>query len=552
MKPVWPLSFRGSSRIGSTVWSSTRGVFFLSLWLLAPLSGETLLWPPPSGAQELGSRAPLLALPDLQNLEESVAQQIRDAHRQTESLILGKSTPSDRAEALGVLARLFDAYSFDAAAETYYRAALGQQESFRWVYALAYKLQRSGASGHFAEAERLYRRAIQLKPEALAPYIHVAEVLRESNRLDEAAAILETVLQGAPGESSASALLGQIELSRRNYPRAIELLTAALEKVPEANRLHYPLALAYRGTGEQEKAAEHLALRGNVGLRPADPWPDELEEVKVGERVHILSGRMAFRAGRYTEAAELFAKAVEANPESAGARVNLGTSLTAIGKKNEAVTQFQLALAIDPDNATALFNLGRLLVEGGAAGAALTYLERASELAPTDHEARTTWAKALSLLGQDEEALSLYRQAVAIGIDNEEARVGEATMLVRLGRYAEAIASLEDTIGILGRTVPVVYALVRLLAACPESSLRDGQRALTLGTRLFEIQKTAGHAALVAQAHAEVGQCQEAANWQQKLVDTFQGAGQQPSPAELAAMERYQNGPPCRPPGDWG
>ena len=65
---------------------------------------------------------------------------------------------------------------------------------------------------------------------------------------------------------------------------------------PEANRLHHPLALAYRGLGDRAKAEEHLGKAGAVGLRPADPLLDEVAALRLGERVAIVKGKVAAQA----------------------------------------------------------------------------------------------------------------------------------------------------------------------------------------------------------------------------------------------------------------
>jgi predicted Zn-dependent protease len=117
------------------------------------------------------------------------------------------------------------------------------------------------------------------------------------DRLDEAEDFRLRARSVEPASPSVRAVLGEVALSRRDYRRAAELLEAALEALPAATRLHYPLALAYRGLGDEVRAREHLALRGVVGARPPDPLLDELEELKLGERVHVVRGGTAFRAG---------------------------------------------------------------------------------------------------------------------------------------------------------------------------------------------------------------------------------------------------------------
>ena len=65
-----------------------------------------------------------------------------------------------------------------------------------------------------------------------------------------------------------------------------------------------------------DKARAHLQQRGKVGIKPGDPLVDELPALKTGERVFLLRGHMAFRAGRYDAAVEAFRAALAARPES--------------------------------------------------------------------------------------------------------------------------------------------------------------------------------------------------------------------------------------------
>lgn len=498
--------------------------------------------------------------PDLSELEPAVAEQLTATRNQLQGLI---TTPdADRAsaaEAFGELGRLYHAYDLTGAAEPAYANALQlAPEDHRWAYYLAYLYQQQGS---FEHAEALYSRALQIR-QTPAAMIHLAEVYLALERPDDAERVLRHALSGAPELPSAHALLGQVALSRKEYGLAAEYLEAALEAVPEANRLHYPLALAYRGLGEVETAQEHLEQRGEVGVRPHDPLIDELQELKRGERVHVLRGRTAFRAGDYEAAIQAFRQAVEENPESVPARVNLGSALGQAHDRIGAVHHFRRALELDPDNATAHYNLGLLLgQEGGQAGGqdrgqeggrdeALGHLRRAAELEPRDGEVHRELARALERLGRSEEALETYREAAGLAPYDVDARLGEVQLLVDLGRFEEAYERLDECHGLMPREPRVVNALARFLAGAPEASLRDGERAHELASRLFEIQPTAAHGETVAMALAELGRCDEAAAMQRRLIDAHRDAGEMESLEALeATLGRYEAGSPCRPPG---
>jgi tetratricopeptide (TPR) repeat protein len=519
----------------------------LILALPGPVPGQES---PPGAAQTEPPEVSLVEVPkpSLEELEPAVAEQLAGAREELERYYsLAQAPPAERAEAYGELGRLYHAYGLAAPAEAAYRNAHALSPGDpRWVYYLAYLLQ---GEGRFEEAAELYGEtlAIEATPAAL---VHLGEVLLELGRLDDAEAALRRVLSAAPESPSARALLGQIALSRDEHALAVQYLESALAAVPQATRLHYPLALAYRGLGEMEKAQDHLALRGEIGVRPPDPLIDELEELRTGERVHLLRGRTAFRFGDFEAAVREFRQAVAAEPESVAARVNLGSALGKLGDRIGAIHQFRQVLERAPDNVTAHFNLGLLLGLEGAAEEAVTHLERATALAPGDGEAWRLLAEALVRLGRSDEALAAYTRAAGPGAFDPDIRLGEVQLLVNLGRFADALQRLDETHAIMPRNPRVVNAYARFLAGSPDPSLRDGERALELIEPLAEVQPTAAHVETLAMALAELGRCDEAAAWQQRVVDAHRQAGDAESlPPLEVALARYQGGAPCRYPG---
>jgi tetratricopeptide (TPR) repeat protein len=299
-------------------------------------------------------------------------------------------------------------------------------------------------------------------------------------------------------------------------------LEAALAAVPEANRLHVPLALAYRGLNDRARAEEQMARAGAVGLKAPDPLLDAIADLRVGERVALMRGRVAAQAGRSAEAAREFRKALAARPESVEARVDLGSVLALAGDRAGAIAQFRDALRLDPSNVTAHFNLGSLLPPAEAR----PHLEVVVAARPDDAEARRRLAQALRDGGRLLEALEQYGKAVALAPADETARLGEAETLVRLSRYAEARGRLEDGLKPMPTSGLLSHALARLLAACPDRTVRDGARALPLAQAVWQAQPTAAHARTVALALAELGRYDEAGQWQRTAAEQARRSGE--------------------------
>jgi tetratricopeptide (TPR) repeat protein len=81
-------------------------------------------------------------------------------------------------------------------------------------------------------------------------------------------------------------------------------------------------------------------------------------------------------------AVEAYRKALELNPEAAGALVNLGTICYRQRKFTEAETYYRDAVAADPDYPLAQFNLGNLYDEQGRVAEAFAHYRRALQLNP--------------------------------------------------------------------------------------------------------------------------------------------------------------------------
>ena len=502
--------------------------------------------PPPSPT----AASSALRHPDLSGLEPAVAEQIGAIRGALdEELARPAADPKQVAAAYGDLGQVYLAYGWnDAAADCFRLAAERDESQVSWIYLLGAAEQ---AAGRLEPAATAYARALEMSPAARVAAIRLGEIRLLEGRPDEAEKILKPALDISPLAPAAHAFLGQAALARRDWPAAIEHLEAALAAVPEANRLHHPLAQAYRGQGDRAKAEEHLALAGQVGLKPPDPLLDAATSLRTGARLALMSGKTAARAGRYADAAEQFRRALAANPASTEARVNLGTMLANLGDRAGAAEQFREALARDPENATAHLNLASLLAaqpDPAARQEALEHARAAAAALPEDAEVRRFHAQLLRDAGRLDEALPEYAQAIERNPGDETARLGQAETLVRLARYAEAKTKLEEGLTQLPTSGLLSHALARLLAACPDPTQRDGKKALELAVAVWNAQPSSAHAETLALALAESGQCDQAAEWQQKAIDAAKAAGLDDREKELAGrLAVYAKGAPCRP-----
>ena len=523
-------------------------------WLVVTLIGcglalNAVAQETPSIEEMASLRAELgpVGRPDLSNLDETVADQLRQARTEMEAAIAEPDAgPQRLAAAYGTLGQLYHAYElWDQAAEAYINASTLEPNEFAWHHLLGHVYH---GQDRYEEAAREYEAAWALEPNDFAALVYLGEVYLGLNREDEAAVMYGRALSLSPGSPSAMAGLGNLALRRRDYEKAVVYFTSALTSVPAANRLHYSLAMAYRGLGRMEDAKHHLERRGTVGLVPRDPLIDQLTELREGERIHLVRGRLAFASERYEDAREEFQMAVDAQPESVRALINLGTTQAKLGDWEAAIARFEEAIRLEPENLTANFNLASLMTTRGAWATAKPHLMRVVESAPEDGEAQLLLARTLVHLGEDQAALAPFEQAALIDPSSDAAVLGGAAALVRLGEYFRARNVLEAGLERMPNNGPIAFALARVLSAAPQDRVRNGGRALDLALKVYEAESTPRHAQVVAQALGELGRCEEAAEWQGILVEAARRDGADEAAEVLARdLEMYREGPPCRP-----
>ena len=513
----------------------------LGILLAIPASAQDATASAQDAATPIPELEPIPA-PPLDALDPAVREVIETRRQTLQALLSGPSPDSGVVmETFGDLAFLLHAHELlDSARACYANAMRLAPRDPRWTYATALLMR---DTGNLEAAAAAYELNLEQLPRNTTALIGLAETRLEQNMPLVAKAHLLHALELTAESPAALALLGQVALSAKDYGRAVGFFHRALEQIPEATRLHYPLALAYRGLGDMAKAQEHLAQRGDVGVRATDPIYDAIQERKTGERVMILEGRRAFAVGRYAEAVESFRKALTANPESISARVNLATALGAGGDVEGAMAQYRKVLEQDETNSAASFNLGALLLQQDKVDEAVSLLDRAVKADERDAESRVQLAKAYERQGKLSEALALIKEAATLNRADQNLWIMGQRLMSRLGLHGEARAWLEEA----NRSMPeqglIALALAELLATSPELQVRDGEKAVILASQVASATGKPNHWLTLSKALAEAGRCEDAAEVVRQLLS------QAPDEAKEALnsyLVVYEKGPPCR------
>jgi len=152
----------------------------------------------------------------------------------------------------------------------------------------------------------------------------------------------------------------------------------------------------------------------------------------------IAEGTKALEDHKYQEAAELFAKAVVAEPGDYAANFHLALSYSLLGKAADAIPAYRKTLELRPKLYEAELNLGILLVGQKQGKEAVPYLQDAVEQKPQVYRPRFYLANALLEAGDFAKAEENYMVAVELDPKSAAAELGMGRAQARQSRLPEA------------------------------------------------------------------------------------------------------------------
>jgi tetratricopeptide (TPR) repeat protein len=178
--------------------------------------------------------------------------------------------------------------------------------------------------------------------------------------------------------------------------------------------------------------------------RPDEALPHHLAAARLSGGAPLplaQAGEALLRQQRYDEARQLLQRAVEANPNLAAARENLGRALLGSGHPVEALPQLEAALRLNDGTRAAEIRQAIANAKSGAGKPeeAIAMLSAA----PKSAGAYNDLASAYGTKGDTANAERAYRDAIRLDPKLYDARMNFAALLSRLDRNGEALEQLD-------------------------------------------------------------------------------------------------------------
>lgn len=235
---------------------------------------------------------------------------------------------------------------------------------------------------------------------------------------------------------------------RHDLSQAEALCQQVLQAVP-----NYAAALQLLGVingqrGNHEGAAD--LFRRAIAANPSVP------------DYHRNLGFALASLGRLAEAVDSYREALRLKPDSLESRFGLGHVLTQLGETDSAIQCFREALARWPTSAEVHYNLGTLFNDTGDTDSAIRHLQEAVRLKPQFPEALNNLSGLLLRKARFQDAAACLRRLLALRPDFETGHCNLGLVLHELGDFDAARASYENALKLNPKSVEAHRCLANL------------------------------------------------------------------------------------------
>ena len=402
------------------------------------------------------SRTPLPDLPVLRldNFQAAVRAGIENAWQ------AAKAAPRDSA-ACGRLGMVLHAHQQWGAAEAcYLRAQNLDPDNFAWPYYLGVIYAEMGKP---AASRQALQRALKIDPKYLPARVALAARLLEAGELEAADGVYQDLVSTGASDAAVLYGLGRVQLAR-GQAEALSTLRTAVQQAPEFGAAHYALAQALRKAGREAEAASHLKIYEAHKLDA----PPQQEDARITEVLALNRGAAHFirqgveleAQGRLDDAIQAHRAALDADPKSVQAHVNLIQLYSRAGQPLDAEAAYRAAISLSPSSAEGHYNYGVFVFGQKKLAEAAKAFKRAIESNPQHAAAHNNLGFLLDSQGRVKEAERHYRLALSNDPGHRMAHFHLGRLLATQRRWPEAIQELKETVHTDDENTPgCLYAL---------------------------------------------------------------------------------------------
>lgn len=256
------------------------------------------------------------------------------------------------------------------------------------------------------QALEMYEKAITIDPEDINTKLLLARFQYKNKRVDESEKLVSQILEQRPKFSPANELQSEILIFKREFEKAILLLSDLEKEEPNNPRVHYFKGLCQIALGDTDQAAASVAKA--VELNPAYL------------KAHLLLADIYFHQQSFELATKQASEVLNLDGSTERALMIRGDSNLAQGKFKEAEQDYHKIVETSPDNPAGYFRLANLKSGLKLYDEAEAYLEKAYARNNQLLDVFTLRVKNRLVLKQIEQAHDLCLDQLEIARDNKQ------------------------------------------------------------------------------------------------------------------------------------
>ena len=255
-----------------------------------------------------------------------------------------------------------------------------------------------------SEAEMAYLDALRINFEHVSARYHLALLLKNQDRKDEAMSELEQALRQSPIDADIQTALSGMFFNQ--YTQTFETITSqlreAIKTTPNDPSAYYELANAYNELDRINEATDYYtqALTHDPNLADAhfklgliahrqghhEKAIEHLQKAAANDtqfiRVHFRLGSIYYLLKQYASAIAAFTKAIEAESNYVIPQYNLGLSYLATDQNDKALGAFQKYAELTSDDYRPYYQMAEIIRQKGDLGGAIQGYGHALALNP--------------------------------------------------------------------------------------------------------------------------------------------------------------------------
>lgn len=283
--------------------------------------------------------------------------------------------------------------------------------------------------GKKEEAISLLRQLLSRYPKFVVGARGLAELLAETNQIDEAILGFQYVLSLDPNQADSALKLGVLLATHNQLSKAAECFRHTIRIQPDSAVAHRYLGMVLSSIGAYPEAIE--AFQTAIGLDPT-----------ITDAFMSL-GDVFSKLQRYEDSEKCYSTAVGLDPNNPMPYVSLGTCVANQNRLEEALSCFWKAIAIDPKCMAAHINAGIAYESTGQLEDALRAFQTAIDVSPEHYPTYVNLGVIYDRLGEFEKAEQCFQKTLSMEATYIPAIFNLGMMQLRNGDWVRGLQAYE-------------------------------------------------------------------------------------------------------------